>query len=102
MAETQDTKEGLHVIHLCVLAIYEINSRLNQTQSSYMEVNHDEKCPAVAQPGRAFGCSSRLKIADREKQPIRQTIAVTEESQAQMASGSASLEQILPAGYNFA
>jgi len=52
-----------------------------------MAINYHEKCPAVAQPGRAFGCSSRLTEADHEKQPIGQTIAVTEESQAQIASG---------------
>ena len=52
-----------------------------------MAINYHEKCPAVAQPGRAFGCSSRLTKADHEKQPIGQTIAVTEESQAQIAFG---------------
>ncbi len=52
-----------------------------------MAINNHEKCPAVAQPGRAFGCSSRLIKADREKQPIRLTIAVTEESQAQIVFG---------------
>ena len=52
-----------------------------------MAINYHEKCPAVAQPGRAFGCSSRLIEADHEKQPIGQTIAVTEESQAQIAFG---------------
>ena len=52
-----------------------------------MAANFIGKCPAVAQPGRAFGCSSRLIKADHEKQPIGQTIAVTEESQAQIAFG---------------
>jgi hypothetical protein len=52
-----------------------------------MAINYHEKCPAVAQPGRAFGCSSRLIEADHEKQPIGRTIAVTEESQAQIAFG---------------
>ena len=57
-----------------------------------MAINYHEKCPAVAQPGRAFGCSSRLIEADHEKQPIGQTIAVTEESQAQIAFGYCQVE----------
>jgi len=57
-----------------------------------MATNYHEECPAVAQPGRAFGCSSWLSAADHEKQLIRRTIAVTEESQAQVVSGNPKLE----------
>ena len=52
-------------------------------QLFYITRIHYQKCPAVAQPGRAFGCSSRQKIANLVKQPIGLTFAATEESQAQ-------------------
>lgn len=39
-----------------------------------MAINYHEKCPAVAQPGRAFGCRYRpMRYADHEKQPIGHT-----------------------------
>ena len=52
-------------------------------QLFYITKIHYQKYPAVAQPGRAFGCSSRQIFAKLVKQPIRLTFAATEESQAQ-------------------
>jgi hypothetical protein len=45
-------------------------------------------CPAVAQPGRAFGCRCWLTEADQEKQPTGLTKIETEESQAQTSYAS--------------
>jgi hypothetical protein len=45
-------------------------------------------CPAVAQPGRAFGCRCWLTEADQVKQPTGLTKIETEESQAQTSYAS--------------
>ena len=72
-------------------------------ESSYKAIDYHGKCPAVAQPGRAFGCRCWLnkKIADLRCSLLGVQRAVTEESQAQTKRRLAVLEQILPAGYIF-
>ncbi len=41
----------------------------------YISFLQQSNCPAVAQPGRAFGCRCRLtlSLADHENQPIGRT-----------------------------